>query len=460
MYALSTMTGFAPSSGDVHPDRDALHRFMRADLPAAEAREVLRHLLGDCEVCRRTTGDLWQVGGGPDTAQESGPAPPAEAHEYGAAFESVSRVVEGQAAAVDRERAEAPALLQELERRPPARQRLLVQNRRRFHTWGLVEHLLEESYRARFDDPERSRHLAELGLAAAESLDPDRYAAAPREDLQARAWAFLGNARRLLADLQGAWEALDRARSHLDRGTGNPLERARLLRIEAALASDRGDFVRAAQLLERVIARYDRARERHLAGRTRINQGLYRGYAGDFSGAIRRIREGLRDIDGEREPRLVLLAHHNLILFLAESGRLGEARALLARSRPLYQEAGDPITLARLAWLEGKIALALAQWQEAEAHLEAARRTLAEESKGLEAAMASLDLAACFLEQGKTRETRRLAEEMIAVFRACDLEREATAALIVFLDAARLETATLGMIHEVARRLGRLRRGA
>jgi hypothetical protein len=48
-----------------HPERERLEGFLRGELPRAEARAVVRHLLTGCASCRRITGRLWRLGDEP-----------------------------------------------------------------------------------------------------------------------------------------------------------------------------------------------------------------------------------------------------------------------------------------------------------------------------------------------------------------------------------------------------------
>ncbi len=73
-------------------------------------------------------------------------------------------------------------------------------------------------------------------------------------------------------------------------------------------------------------------------------------------------------------------------------------------------------------------------------------------------ALVTLELAALYIEEGRTSEVRDLAREMIEVFRAQDVHREALAALAVFHSAAVLETATVELTREIAGRLEEKRR--
>jgi hypothetical protein len=63
------------------------------------------------------------------------------------------------------------------------------------------------------------------------------------------------------------------------------------------------------------------------------------------------------------------------------------------------------------------------------------------------------------LEEGKTAEVRELADDMVTVFRDHDVTREAFAALLLFQEAARCETATAELARQVAAALTRARDG-
>lgn len=45
-----------------HPTPAELVGFMRGDLPRAEARRVVRHLLTQCEKCHAVTREAWGLG--------------------------------------------------------------------------------------------------------------------------------------------------------------------------------------------------------------------------------------------------------------------------------------------------------------------------------------------------------------------------------------------------------------
>jgi hypothetical protein len=146
--------------------------------------------------------------------------------------------------------------MRELDAQPRDRWSGLVQTEERFHTWGFCELLLD---RAR-----GTRDLGEAGLCAgltvslAGRVDTAIHPDALVQELTARAWTTLADVWREAGDLRSAEESLRRAEAHLLRGTGDRLERARLLERKAALrtAQERPD--EAARLLSRSILLYRR----------------------------------------------------------------------------------------------------------------------------------------------------------------------------------------------------------
>lgn len=162
-------------------------------------------------------------------------------------------------------------------------------------------------------------------------------------------------------------------------------------------------------------------------------------------------------LDPEEEPRTFLAARHNLIVSLNEAGRSREAYALLFHTRPLYLKMGDKMTLLRLRWLEGDVASGLGRVEQAEVAFREVRKAFLDLGLDYDAAVASLDLAEAYVLQGKTAEVRCLAEEMLDVFQARDIHREALGALAVFCAAAQMENAGVGLIQEVSSFLKRVR---
>ena len=169
--------------------------------------------------------------------------------------------------ALELERTQAPTLLAELLALPPGAQLDRISSERRFLNWGMLELLLDRSGHLEERDPSESGRLAFLVLAAADFLTDGRHAPAVVEDLKARAWAAVGEARRRSSALHGAEEALRAAAACLLHGTGDLLVEARLLELEAAMRRDRGEPGEALALLKRASSRYLEAHEFRLLAR-------------------------------------------------------------------------------------------------------------------------------------------------------------------------------------------------
>jgi hypothetical protein len=62
-------------------------------------------------------------------------------------------------------------------------------------------------------------------------------------------------------------------------------------------------------------------------------------------------------------------------------------------------------------------------------------------------------LAPLYLREGRAAEVKRLAEEMLPIFTAADVHREALAALILFAEAAKRDEVTVALTEKIARYL-------
>lgn len=373
-----------------------------------------------------------------------------KASRYDAIFERVLSTVADHEAALARERAEAPALVDQLTGHPPGRRKLLVRNSRRFASWVLCQHLIEASHEQGFKDPAVSLELAELAAEVAERLDRSRYGAGPAEDIKAAAWAQVGNARRILSDLRKSDEAFSIAEFCLARGTGDPLERARVQDLRASLRRAQRRFEESLQLLDRAISSYREVGDRRLECRATIKKSAVLALAGDLDRGIEVLRRALTMIDAEEEPRLAFYAHHNLLALLTDSGRYLEAQACLPRVRRLLAISGDELLRLRLRWVEGMIACGLGQLRKGERALKEARHGFLAKGIAYDAAMVSLDLAAAYTREGRNEEIEELSRQMLPIFRSRELHRETIAALLLFQRAVESSSLTLGLVQEIA----------
>lgn len=435
-----------------HP-RHALVAALLAQDPEVFAQamgQLFEHLLDLCPDCRQEYESF--------TEEENRAPGPSS---YGDAVARGIEGIRGQGESLDRlRRAAARDFSALMKLRGSARRMRIHRALTRFRSPYLVDRFLAESARQVTADPFEALELAECAHEVALRLSAAELGSSWCMAAIARSHAYRGNALRATGDFKSAEPLLEVASTlFAEHGTGDPLVLAELAALLGSLRKDQRRFVEAETLLDQAIELYRACGETVGAAReliakaTLLNSGL-----GDTERAVATVQDALAVLDPETERRLYLSAHHNLVHYLHDLGRNEEARERLAAAVDLYRGFPDAWTQLRLAWLEGKIALGLGRLEEAEVSLEGVRQGFIGRGLGFDAALAGLDLALVYLEMGEGRQLRRLAQEMVPIFMAQDIHREAIAALMLFLEAARKETVTRSMIEELSRYMERVRR--
>jgi tetratricopeptide (TPR) repeat protein len=430
---------------DRHPTHETLEGFSNGSLSSHAARTVVAHLVGGCSQCRESM------------ALMAGPlfSPIPEEVEISAELDAAYDL------AISAAYATALAKTGGVGGKEPARvvrgaEGLPLPGEPGFATPDVCESLLDRSFTLRFSDPGAMLRLAELAAESAEGLDTEVYGAQSAADLQARAWAEVANAHRVIGDLPQADRVMTRAVDCRSRGTGDARLLARLSDLAASLACAQRRFDQAFRLLDIAYSLYVKLGDTHAAGRVLIARGLYAGYTGDPLEGIRFLVHGLNTIDRVREPKLAFQALHNILSLRVELGEYEEARRTLQNMRPLYERFYDEMAEVKVRWMEGRIAAGLGDLEEAEQAFTDARDSFDRAGLGYRAALVSLDLVSVWLQQGRTSEIRQLVAELLVTFRAVGVEREALAGMLLLRDAVECEQATVELLHLIAHSLGKL----
>lgn len=438
---------------DRHPTRETLEGFLLGTLPAREAQAVIAHLMGNCVQCRELMSPLSEAllspAGLSDVAMAE--AEVELSSELDAAYDMA--ISAAFAAALERTGGTAARPTQPV---PAGAEGLPLPGDPDFYTPEVCEILLERSYAVRLSDPETMLRLADLAAGSAEGLDDEVYGSAEVADYQARAWAEVANAYRVIGDHGKADRIMARAVSCRARGTGDPRILARMADLGASLACAQRRFEEAFRLLDVAHATYLELGDTHAAGRVIISRGLYAGYTGDPLEGIQYLVHGLNTIDRAREPKLAFQALHNILLLRVELGEYEEARRALVEMQPLYDRYLSDLERVKVRWMEGRIAAGLGELEVAEAAFQEAREEFDRVGLGYRAALVSLDAMAVWLRQGRTAEIRHLVAELMATFRAVGVEREALAGILLLRDAVECEQATLELLQLIAISLGKL----
>ena len=354
--------------------------------------------------------------------------------DYGLVIDKVLCTLRPKISAVERERGEAPGLLAELLRHPPERREVLVRNSRRFGNLSLCGLLLQMSRQEGMRDPLQGEQLARLALLLTERLGTDH---GPRqlEDLRARCWMLIANARRIACDLFGAEQAFREAEAHLRRGTRDLLERAQLLVFKSSLRRAERRFSEAVRLLRRAVSIRMAIGERQGTVEALVAWAVICDQDGEPEEAIRLLHNarGFCDPDSDLEVML----RHNMALCLLDAGRTLEAKALFDSNRQLYRQIQNPLQQLRVFWVEAEIARDLGRFAEAEGLLRKIRDDFVKRENAYEAASASLELAVLYADRGRFAAAERLARQVLPVFQAYRIPREALACLILINNSSR-----------------------
>jgi tetratricopeptide (TPR) repeat protein len=428
---------------DRHPTRETLEGFLEGSLPVREAKAVIGHLMGGCASCKELMISLSATLFAP-ADEEVELAPELDAaydHAISAAYTSVLE-------RTGRTRARVQV--------PGGAEGLPLPGDPAFYTPQVCEILLERSYTVRLSDPETMLRLAELAASSAEGLDPELYGRRQAADLQARAWAEVANAHRVTGDHVKADRMMARAVDCRARGTGDSRLLARMADLAASLACAQRRFEEAFRLLDVAYSIYFELGDMHAAGRILIARGLYTGYTGDSGEGIRYLVHGLNTIDRAKDPKLAFQALHNILLLRVELGQYHEARQTLRQMQPLYERYLSDLERVKVRWMEGRIAAGLGELDQAEGAFLEARQEFDRVGLGYRAALASLDLIAVWLRQGRTAEIQQLVAGLLATFRAIGVEREAVAGILLLRDAVECEQATFELLNLIALSLGKL----
>jgi tetratricopeptide (TPR) repeat protein len=351
---------------------------------------------------------------------------------------------------------QALELFAKLRNLPFDEQLRLVTDDENFQLWGVCQLLLKESLEAAFEDPGRAINFAELGVKVAQTLG-DAYDPYWVLDLRARAYAYLGNAQRVLGELRSAETAFREAEALLARSmTGNELASAEVIQLKSSLRRAQRRLPEAMALVEIALVMYREHGDPQGVGEVLLKKARVLEELGEMEGAVASLQEAVEIVDVP--SRLGLCARHNLVLCLVQAGRHEEAGRLLLEVRGTFEANGRPLDLLRLRWTEGKLYLGVGRLREAEESFRQIQEEFLARGMGYDAALVSLDLAILFAQEHRTEDLKRLAAEILQVFESRDVHREAVAALILFQSACDEERLSADLATQLATVLQRERR--
>ncbi len=335
--------------------------------------------------------------------------------------------------------ARAPRIAAKLVDMPAARRRIYLLESRAACTRPVIEELLAQA-RARLSiDAEKAVEIAELAVFCADNIRPGHYEELVWSDIQAMALTVLGGAHRRNGDLRAAADALEEAEAAASLGTYHPAIVVGLLEKKGWLAIDRGHHEGALDLLSESYEIAVAAGGHHLRGRCLYSRAAALELLGRYREAVADLHDAALFLDVEREPRLGFGTLLALARCRAAEGLHRQAIGYLERAEERWASfinAGDRI---RLTWERGRIHAASGEPERARRCYARACAGFVELDYPFDAALVELELAATLAEEGRFAEVAELAAEILEIFRATGVVREAVAAVHLLREAQSVE---------------------
>jgi tetratricopeptide (TPR) repeat protein len=233
--------------------------------------------------------------------------------------------------------------------------------------------------------------------------------------------------------------------------------------LKASLRRDQRRFDEALELLSTVIGIYiagnPATQDFHMAGRAFLLKAKVFEEQGDLEQALSLLREASPLIDPERDPRLALCLWHNHVDYLSKLGRSDEARALLPQVQKLAQTLGNALDLARLRWVEARIASGLGDTVEAERLYLHTRDEFASHGIAFDVAFVSLELAILYAKEKRYADIKELSRDIGSLLQAQGLHQEAIAAFFAAFERATIsECVPRDVLQDLTKILGSVKR--
>ena len=348
---------------------------------------------------------------------------------------------------------DAAELAAKLLRYSPVQRWMALRNRDASSRLNVLHSLLTLVKAERTAPPARALALAGLGVEVAMGMRVRLPQGPVLADFRAQALAEWANALRRSERYRAAASVWKRVHHQLELGTGDPALQAELQRLEATLCLSQQRLPEAIRLLRESLPTLADLGRPDLASLAQVMLGIALLRLGRYDEAAVTTRAALSKAVEGGDSQLCLRAFHNLVLIKAEAGELEGAAALLVRLAPLYKAAEDPLLNLRAEWVAGRLGAHWQEWRGAAERFEVVRQGFVDLGLAYDASLVSLELAIAYLHQGRAAKVKALAQEMYPVFIAQEIPREASAALLLFVEAAERKAATIKSVSSLLEKL-------
>jgi tetratricopeptide (TPR) repeat protein len=196
--------------------------------------------------------------------------------------------------------------------------------------------------------------------------------------------------------------------------------------------------------------------ETHALARTLVQEAIACLYSGEPETAVTLLNRAVPLIDQEEDPHLLFAACHNIVRCYIDLDQPEQALSLLFDAQELFSEFKDSLLVLRAAWQQGQLLRDMGHLRAAESALLRARKGFMERDLAYEVAVVSLDLSAVYVKLGSIAELKQTLVEILPIFRALGVDREALGSVLQLQKIAGQEHQALELIRSLTARLKRL----
>jgi tetratricopeptide (TPR) repeat protein len=385
---------------DRHLGREALLRLLRGRAGEAETARAIRHVV-QCRRCREIAAGC--------LAQEraDGIASFRSANARGALVTLLEAEVSGWV-----ESLKAASWWAEIRDLSPQQQVRRVRSTAFLQSLAVFEAILEDATTNGRSDPFAGESMLQVAWTIVDLLPEPHYPATLKHDLRGRVLTGAANCRRLAANFPGSDSAIETARKHFARGTGDPDLEGGLLSIHASLCTDLGDFEQALAHVRRAVEIFRGLEDwQAVAHNTVLEAGCLLA-AGRPEEAMERARFALERMPAE-ELRLQILAKLLLCESLVILERPLEALPYFQEAESLCKQA-DPRSRLLADAIKAQLLDGLGCVRESEKLFRQTVKTFFDQEQYKQAFIALLTLFECLCRRGALGKAAALCEEAIA----------------------------------------------
>ena len=324
---------------------------------------------------------------------------------------------------------------------PNGRRTMYLSSSQSAATRPVVEALIARSRGYLSSAPELAVEIAEIAVFCADNkpFSTDALEEAQDFDLIAEALAALALAQRRNANMRAAASSIEEAEAAVMLGSSEPATITAVLKNRALLERDLGELELAVGTLSEA-AKHSRIESlSHEHSKILYERSVVLSRLERHGEAISDLHNALFHVDLEREPRIGYVIAMGLALRSEAAGRHEDALDYLQQVIRDWSDTMNPGDVVRVTWTRGRVQAALGNLDAATADFACARDDFVSLGDYLSAASVSLELSAALAQLGRFRAARELATEMLAIFRAVEVPREAMAAIYLLSQATTAE---------------------